>query len=218
MNNPTDWFQQKGVEDIKASVPEKMISDILTKYEIEHYPEVSFKGLKYSTGYYARFDIWIPSIAVLIEYDGQQYHQDEAAVRKDALKDKFCQQYQINLIRYNKLHYYKLDTIIYQMLCTAQPTTVEYIRVVSKAKVYCKKEKPDPNRVRKNNVKKTPEQRKADRRKRKQESTERARKKYQDGFKRGSRPKRLYCSSKQEWQELMAIWREYKEKGIDKRK
>ena len=46
------------------------------------------------------FDIFIPSINTAIEYDGAFYHKSAEKLRKDNLKDRYCQENGIRLIRF----------------------------------------------------------------------------------------------------------------------
>lgn len=122
LNHPkaTDWFQCKGADKIEPSEAEKIIIRALNGHEVEYYTEVSFLGMKYSTGNYARYDFWLPAYNTLIEYDGQEYHQTEDQLHRDKLKTAFCRKYKIRLERYNRYAYYKLGPEIAKLLQNLQ--------------------------------------------------------------------------------------------------
>lgn len=76
-----------------ASFPEKAI----TYYVMQHYDDVVENARPEVIGLgRMEFDIWIPSIRTVIEYDGQYWHQD---IQRDVRKDKICQENGITLIR-----------------------------------------------------------------------------------------------------------------------
>ena len=85
-----------------ASPMEKIVKSILNKYNIKHYTEVSFKGLQTGKTNLSllRFDFYVPSKNLLIEYDGKDYHCTPAQKKRDAMKNKYCKQHNINLQRF----------------------------------------------------------------------------------------------------------------------
>lgn len=115
-SNPTNWFQGKGTDKIAPSEAEKIIIRALNGHEIEYYTEVSFEGMRYSTGSYARYDFWIPSMNLLIEYDGVEAHSTEEQLHRDRLKNHFCKRNNIKLIRFNKYVYYNLGQEVAKLI------------------------------------------------------------------------------------------------------
>lgn len=117
-SNPLEWFQSKRALENPLSVAEIIIRDILYKYPVHHYREVSFKGLKFTEHGYARYDflIEVPGGIHIIEYDGIIAHSNPINLAKDKMKNEFCKKYGIPLTRYNKQHYYNLDTYIGKLL------------------------------------------------------------------------------------------------------
>ncbi len=93
---------------------EKRIIDILIDNEINFSCEYTFDNLQ-SNGKYLRFDFYLPSYNVLIEYDGKQHFEytnsgwntkenfDELCFR-DKMKNKYCLSNNIPLIRIPYTH------------------------------------------------------------------------------------------------------------------
>lgn len=110
--NPLEWWECDHKNLPEPSVAEQMIIDELNRYHIKWYREVSFVGLKLSDKGYPRYDIWCPDILLCIEYDGSVWHSTEQSKAIDAAKDKFCKQQGLNIVRYNKQHYYRMERTI----------------------------------------------------------------------------------------------------------
>ena len=60
-----------------------------------------------NTNGYFRFDFYIPSINLVIEYDGE-HHNEEYFIWSDDVKNKFLQKNNVGLKRLNKKHFYNL--------------------------------------------------------------------------------------------------------------
>ncbi|MBQ9780025.1 MAG: zinc-ribbon domain-containing protein [Clostridia bacterium] len=75
----------------QTSLPEKVICFYLKKHFPDTLPNVRFPWLEKM-----EVDIFIPSLNVAVEYDGDFWHQD---VKKDLLKDRLCHEHNIHLIR-----------------------------------------------------------------------------------------------------------------------
>lgn len=116
IHNIPKWFSAPISSLHSPSQAEIKISEQLIKYPIKWYNEVSFEGFKTENGGYYRFDFYIPSLNILIEYDGEKYHSTKEAIAKDKIKTEFCKTYSIKLVRYNKQHYYNIDTQIAGLL------------------------------------------------------------------------------------------------------
>lgn len=129
VDNPTQWFQGKGTHKIIPSEAEKLVKAALQKLPYEFHTEISFRGLRYKSGRYARFDFWLPDIGTLIEYDGEQYHSSNEAIQRDELKEAFCKKHGIKLIRLDKRHYYKLDSKIQSIVTGSEISTVLYDKI-----------------------------------------------------------------------------------------
>lgn len=143
----TNWFQNTVT---RPSVAEKIIAGILKKHKIRFAREISFVGLKYKSGYYAKFDFFLIDFNICIEYDGELYHSSDTAISHDRIKNDYCKENNIALIRYSKSHYYRLEQEICNLLLVVSPVTVPYKKV--KALVVCKndlKQKKEKSKKRK---------------------------------------------------------------------
>lgn len=62
--------------------------------------EVTFRNcFNPKTGKLLRFDFYIPSLNVLIEYDGKGFHDNISVLNRDYLKTQFAKDYNIKLFR-----------------------------------------------------------------------------------------------------------------------
>lgn len=102
------WFCVTGIQQSPAEV---MISVILNSYNVEWYSEVAFYEFPSSRGYY-RFDFLIPSVQLVIEYDGAKSHSSLDQVATDQRKDSWCWEHGITVVRFNKKHYYTMASHI----------------------------------------------------------------------------------------------------------
>ena len=122
VQNPTDWIS----EFVKSnSVVEDQIANRLTELDVEFFREVSFEGLRYNTGYYARFDFYIPGLNMCIEYDGEEFHSTTDELQKDKLKTDFCTKYSIKLLRLNKTHLPNLNKLLHKRTSKAKKKIVQ---------------------------------------------------------------------------------------------
>lgn len=110
--HPLNWFIDPRVYTNKISPAEKMISDILDLYGVEYFREVSFYGLQLPTGGYPRYDFFIPSLLLCLEYDGKLSHESAESKVKDELKNNFCKKNGLDIIRWDSKHYYNMDNTI----------------------------------------------------------------------------------------------------------
>lgn len=98
----------------KASQGERMIFSILRELNIDFVREKTFKNLKCNG--FLRFDFYfeINSIAFAIEYDGEQHRKPikyfggkdafESLKKRDEMKNKYCKENNIQLIRISDLN------------------------------------------------------------------------------------------------------------------
>lgn len=78
-------------KELQTSFPEKIIYYYISKV----FPDaIANYKTKYDTPF--ELDIYIPSLHLAIEYDGEQWHKD---IQRDLAKNKMCEQFQITLIR-----------------------------------------------------------------------------------------------------------------------
>jgi len=108
--NPTDttWFLCTHKNLPAPSSAEVLIIEELEKYNIEWHREVSFRGLQFTTFSFPRYDFYLPSLRLVIEYDGVSSHSNELQIATDKAKDKFCNDNGITIVRYNRKHYYNM--------------------------------------------------------------------------------------------------------------
>ena len=108
--NPKEAYHKKSCGCLK-SYGEKVISNILQSNNIIFEREKTFEGcINFQTGHRLRFDFYLPEYNICIEYDGEQHFfsnnrnwntEDNLKETKyrDNLKDSFCNQNNIRLIR-----------------------------------------------------------------------------------------------------------------------
>lgn len=128
----TQWFITGIGKTVEPSFAENLIRTTLNSLHIEHVSEVSFYGLKFDTGHYARFDFYIPKMNLVIEYDGKEYHNTKEVKSRDKIKTQFCKNNGIGLIRLNNKHYANIEVEILKAVKlhnkpTQQPVKVECI-------------------------------------------------------------------------------------------
>jgi len=108
-----DWFIADNIP--KPSPAEQKIIDELERYNIEWYREVSFREFKSSDHGYYRFDFYIPSKRLIIEYDGKDWHKsDRASI--DTIKEQWCKEHGITVKRFCNKHYYQMDIHIGKLM------------------------------------------------------------------------------------------------------
>jgi hypothetical protein len=109
-------FHCKGSSSVTPSIPEDRIRTFLNGVSIEFHYEVSFKGFKYKSGHYPRFDFYLPTISTVIEYDGKEAHSTKQAKKNDAIKNAWCKANGIRMVRLNAKHYAKLEYHVFKLL------------------------------------------------------------------------------------------------------
>lgn len=95
-------LESKGEEKIRLYFENK---------NIEYIPQYRIKDCK--DKYTLPFDFYIPSLDLLIEYDGEGHYKDiygnfEDRVKKDSIKTNYCLEHNIKLIR---IPYWEYDNI-----------------------------------------------------------------------------------------------------------
>lgn len=119
------WFVNKDI--VHNSEAERIIEHIIKQYDVLYDREISFDGLKFSTGGHARFDFIITRLVkflptkvlrhceIVIEYDGKESHKTEEQKARDKIKTDFCKTNGIKLIRWNSQDYYHLEERIAEL-------------------------------------------------------------------------------------------------------
>lgn len=112
------WFVTDLGKRVVPSPIEDRIRTILNGFGVKFYTEVSFAGLNPTgtiTGY-LRYDFYIPSKKIAIEYQGKEYHRSEDVKKRDKLKYLFCKVNGIWLQRYKAKDLDTIDEQIYKLL------------------------------------------------------------------------------------------------------
>lgn len=85
---------------VEPSFTEAIIMRKLDKFGIKYLREVAFVSCRNSrTGAHMRYDFFIPSLRIILEYDGKAYHVEENTKMRDSEKDKYAKDFGIKLIR-----------------------------------------------------------------------------------------------------------------------
>lgn len=105
----------------KKSYPEVYISSFLNKYNIEYKEQFKFKDCRYKD--LLKFDFYIPKKNLIIEYDGEYHYKDtnfnkgfEEQKKRDRVKDKYCKEKNIKLIRVPYWKFKNIDEILIKEL------------------------------------------------------------------------------------------------------
>lgn len=96
-NEISNMFCPKCNKRNRTSFPEQAIY-----YYIKQVFSDSLNSYKDLTNNITELDIYIPSIKTGIEYDGEAWHNNESARKKELLKYKACQERNIKLIRFKE--------------------------------------------------------------------------------------------------------------------
>ena len=109
-----------GCPKCKSSNGEKFIKDYLKKNNIVFETQKQFKNLKYSRT--LRFDFYLPEYNCCIEYDGEQHtkkyrfekNNEKLKIRilRDNIKNEYCKNNNIKLIRFNLTNIKDIEKII----------------------------------------------------------------------------------------------------------
>lgn len=84
----------------RSSPMEKKIEKALSERGIPFYREVMFNGcINPLTGMSLRYDFYIQSMNLLIEYDGKAFHTDIDVKLRDQIKDRFAVDNSIRMVR-----------------------------------------------------------------------------------------------------------------------
>ena len=104
---------------------EKEVADVLDSLSIEYTREHSFEYLGRK-----RFDFFIPSLNIAIEYDGEQHYKSidawggeeylESVRQSDALKNDFCEYTGIDLLRIPYWEFDNIDGIVTNFIDTVK--------------------------------------------------------------------------------------------------
>jgi len=113
------------VSTINSSKGEELIQEVLIRKGVIFTREQEFDGLiNRNTGYRLRFDFYLPDLRACIEFNGRQHFEyseefDKGDITKlvqrkfrDGLKNKFCNQKGLILLRINYKDYNNISSIL----------------------------------------------------------------------------------------------------------
>jgi very-short-patch-repair endonuclease len=119
--NPASWGEKEITKTLK---------DLKIKFNKEHIFRDCFNAY---TSEYLRFDFYLPEHNICIEYDGKQHFEyvpkfhgknKEEGMRKlaaqqyrDKMKDSYCEQKGISLLRINYKDWQNIDRILKEYIC-----------------------------------------------------------------------------------------------------
>ena len=105
----------------KFSIPERIVKDFLDKYNIEYIKEYSFKDCKDKN--VLPFDFYLPTYNLIIETDGQHHFYSvwgenhlEKTQKHDKIKNAYCNEHNINLVRIPYWDFSKIESILIEKL------------------------------------------------------------------------------------------------------
>ncbi len=128
MASPANLKRGSGCPRCFASKGEKAVKKFLEQNHIQFYEQYKFDDCKSKRR--LRFDFYIPSLDCAIEYDGEQhfiaipYGQDnekakerlKAIKARDKIKDDYCEEHKIKLIRIPYIQYDEIEKILQSIL------------------------------------------------------------------------------------------------------
>lgn len=122
---PKDHIRQRqGCPQCRLSKGEVIIKNFLTQHNIEYIPQKTFLDcINPQTNRKLKFDFYIPSINTCIEFDGKQHFTPTPRYRgnlqgiqyRDNIKNKYCLEKNIPLIRISYLDIKKIDSILNEL-------------------------------------------------------------------------------------------------------
>lgn len=115
-------YEKQGCPTCKESHGETRISNLLKIFNVSFEREKTFSDCKGIGGNKLKFDFYIPSKNLCIEYDGKQHSLQnskfwsESLIQNDQLKNEFCKRNNIVLKRIDYKDYNQLAEIISSIL------------------------------------------------------------------------------------------------------
>lgn len=121
---PTHLLRGRGCPKCDESKGEKNICKILDEYNIKYYKEYTYNDCKFYN--VLPFDFYLPDYNTLIEYDGKQhfeiidyfggYDRFVTQIIRDTIKNIYCKNNNIKLIRTPYWDYNKIEEILIEKL------------------------------------------------------------------------------------------------------
>lgn len=119
-------YNRSGCPSCKISHGEKRIEEELKSRKIGFIKQKTFENLIGIGGKHLRFDFYLPDKNICIEYDGKQHsdkksnYWSETLIQNDNIKNKYCEERNIKLIRIDYLFFDKISSIISE-ICAIAP-------------------------------------------------------------------------------------------------
>lgn len=121
--DPHSHLAGYGCPSCKMSIGESIIENFLINHSINFEYEKIFKDCKTETGHWLSFDFYLQDYNLCIEYDGIQHFKSigndekfQTIVKNDSIKNLYCQEKNIKLLRISYNDLYKIDIILLQVL------------------------------------------------------------------------------------------------------
>ncbi len=115
-------YEKQGCPKCKSSHGEASIIQILDRLGIVYELQKTFNGCNGLSNLPLRFDFYLPNFNILIEYDGKQHfdktsrYWSESVITNDNIKNKFCFDNHIRLIRIDYKNYSNIEQILTTLL------------------------------------------------------------------------------------------------------
>lgn len=124
LQRPNDHLSGYGCPSCCESKGEQLIVKWLVQHNIAYKQQHTFSDCKYRTQ--LRFDFWLPKHNICIEYDGQQHFEPikvwggkkafEIGQRRDKIKNQYCKQNKISLLRISYKQFKKIEHILQEFI------------------------------------------------------------------------------------------------------
>lgn len=127
---PNNAFKTTGCHMCNDTIGEKKVSEVLDSMNIEYLPQYRFDNCRYIRP--LPFDFYLPKLNICIEYDGQQHYRPvtfggctieqaieshENTLMRDNIKNQYCKNNNIKLIRIKYSDYNNIESIIQNAIC-----------------------------------------------------------------------------------------------------
>jgi Zn finger protein HypA/HybF involved in hydrogenase expression len=129
------WFNQQVSNHLmgqrcpkcKSSRGEEFVRKFLKDKKINYVEQKTFDScINPKTNYYLKFDFYIPSINLCIEYDGEHHFKSieffggnkayEQTIYLDNIKNEYCQNNNINLVRISFIEFNDMENILNKII------------------------------------------------------------------------------------------------------
>lgn len=127
---PQSLLKGHGCHMCNDTIGEKKVSEVLDSMNIEYLPQYRFDNCRHIRP--LPFDFYLPKLNICIEYDGQQHYRPvtfggctieqaieshENTLMRDNIKNQYCKNNNIKLIRIKYSDYNNIESIIQNAIC-----------------------------------------------------------------------------------------------------